>query len=52
MAPGGAATPLAAEFTKLENNLHATMGVVISAGSKAGGDPHPRVTIWCCRWEC
>jgi hypothetical protein len=30
-APAGAATPLADEFTKLENKLHATMGVVISA---------------------
>lgn len=29
--PAGAATPLAAEFTKLENKLHATMGIVISA---------------------
>jgi hypothetical protein len=29
--PSGAATALGAEFTKLENKLHATMGVVISA---------------------
>ncbi|ORB10752.1 hypothetical protein BST37_22540 [Mycobacterium noviomagense] len=28
---GGAATPMAAEFTKLEDKLHATMGIVISA---------------------
>lgn len=30
-APGDATTPLAAEFTELENRLHATMGLVISA---------------------
>lgn len=29
--PGGAATTLEAEFTKLESTLHATMGIVISA---------------------
>jgi hypothetical protein len=29
--PSGAATALGAEFTKLENKLHASMGVVISA---------------------
>src|SRR5271156_6379811 len=39
-APAGAATPLAAEFTKLEKNLHATMGVVISA---VGANPKPLV---------
>lgn len=34
--PAGAATPLAAEFTQLENKLHAKMGIAISAvGSNA-----------------
>ncbi|OBI52152.1 hypothetical protein A5707_12590 [Mycobacterium kyorinense] len=35
-APNGAAAPLAAEFSKLQNKLHAKMGLVISA---VGADP-------------
>lgn len=39
-APSRAATPLAAEFTKLQNKLHAKMGLVISA---VGANPEPLV---------